>query len=605
MRIQKLTLVNFRSYKNAVSIEDLSDVNVFVGPNIAGKSNVLEALQYFKGLTIGGGVKDFSDMVFDRNSNLDIQMMMTIALSPDERNEMLKRLFRTKRNIAIDEVTKSSFLSTLSLEVVIRPSGVVAWEIKGSKPVNGDFTLYKAELMKEKLRRSRSVLDLDSHCNSITAFDDQSFTNPSLRDPGAQDVTFVAFDASNLGGTLGELINKLQKFFRNSVLYPPIRQVTPRIQLGEEKTLLPTGTNLVKFLNSLLSNDPDRFVALKDKTAQIIPLIKAILAPARGNEATVDIREEGLETPTNISNVSFGLTQILVLAIGFITAPEGSLIMIEEPELHLHAGSQRRLFELIQNEAKNKQFFITTHSSIFTGCSDKVKTYLVTKKKGVSSVRSIQEKAELRLVKTELGHRNIDLFGYECVIFVEGDSEEKSIPIIAEQMGYDFVERGVKLINVGGSGKATKIEEYLRYLKDSGVLAYVITDGSKEVSKKIEDWRREDLLKEELSTVWSLEFEDCFDPETLSKAIEEYAKELSIDFTVKIDELRKTKTEGKSVSKLIQKLLHDKGFPELKKPLLAEKIALVLTEEMKDANHQETPVEREIKKIISLIEARY
>ena len=46
MRIEKLIISNFRSYKDEITIE-LNDLNVFVGPNDIGKSTILEALDIF------------------------------------------------------------------------------------------------------------------------------------------------------------------------------------------------------------------------------------------------------------------------------------------------------------------------------------------------------------------------------------------------------------------------------------------------------------------------------------------------------------------------------------------------------------------------------
>ena len=46
MKIEKLILSNFRSYKEEISIE-FDDLNVFVGKNDIGKSTILEALDIF------------------------------------------------------------------------------------------------------------------------------------------------------------------------------------------------------------------------------------------------------------------------------------------------------------------------------------------------------------------------------------------------------------------------------------------------------------------------------------------------------------------------------------------------------------------------------
>ena len=46
MRIEKLILSNFRSYKEKVEV-DLNNMNVIVGKNDIGKSTILEALDIF------------------------------------------------------------------------------------------------------------------------------------------------------------------------------------------------------------------------------------------------------------------------------------------------------------------------------------------------------------------------------------------------------------------------------------------------------------------------------------------------------------------------------------------------------------------------------
>ena len=58
MKIHKVTLTNFRGYRNPVTIE-FNDLTVFVGRNDIGKSTVLEALDLF--FNEGKGVIKFDD----------------------------------------------------------------------------------------------------------------------------------------------------------------------------------------------------------------------------------------------------------------------------------------------------------------------------------------------------------------------------------------------------------------------------------------------------------------------------------------------------------------------------------------------------------------
>jgi len=604
MLFREITLQNFRSYKDAVEINNLSDVNTFIGPNAAGKTNVFEALKYLKAMArIGGDVKAFGELVFDGDLNLDMRVRVVFSLSNMERTEVIESLFVDSPKNLVEEIKKSPFLSELIWDVNIKKEGVVREEIRIKNVVDGELVVFRWGLLPEEHIIKFESTGLDKKCKGFS-----EMGNVSSEGFAEKARMGVGFEVLRVAGHLDQaeqnLIDILRRYIVDWTFYGPIRQCQARLPLGEEARLDPSGVNLTRFLNTLQTNNPRRFVALTDDVIKVLPLVEEILAPARGSEATIAVQEHGLKTAVGLSNISFGLTQILVFVYGIVTAPESAVIFIEEPELHLHASSQRRLFGLIQREAEQRQFFLTTHSSIFTGCTDKVRTYLVIKSKGATSVKQIKEPSELKLVKTALGHRNTDLYGDECVVFIEGDSEEVAFPIIAEATGYDLVERGIRLINLKGAGKAKKLEEYLRYLKDSDVEIYIIADNDKEISKKLKDWEREGLLKEDCATVWPLEFEDCFDLQIITKAINELSKEQELNFSITVEELRNGKEKGGSVVKLIQKMFNEKDLPDLNKPALSEKIALILKEEIKNPKHERTPSEQVIEKIVNLVKPK-
>jgi predicted ATP-dependent endonuclease of OLD family len=177
------------------------------------------------------------------------------------------------------------------------------------------------------------------------------------------------------------------------------------------------------------------------------------------------------------------------------------------------------------------------------------------------------------------------------VVFIEGDSEDIAFPIIADSLGFDLCGKGIRLVNVRGSGKYKKMKEYLEYLKGSGVMSYVIADGNKEVKGKLEDWEREGIIAKGNWTVWDLEFEDCFSYDMIAQAINEVIKEQGGDLEITVKQLEEEKREGISV--------------DLDKPALAEKLALMLSAEIGKDKHLPTPPEKEIKKIVRLVDKKY
>jgi predicted ATPase len=73
------------------------------------------------------------------------------------------------------------------------------------------------------------------------------------------------------------------------------------------------------------------------------------------------VREKGKNI--SISNVGFGISQILPLIVSVLMTPENSLCIIDEPEVHLHPALQSRLADFfIEMINLKKRIIIETHS---------------------------------------------------------------------------------------------------------------------------------------------------------------------------------------------------------------------------------------------------
>lgn len=602
MRLDSFEVENFRSLEKT-RIPDLKDVNVFVGPNNAGKSSVLGALK----LTADACQRNpldspgrFGQMVFRHEQDLNVKVTLEISLSPQERRSLLEELFASNRVLKPDRVEASRLLSRLNYHFVLSKDGVVE-EALGCSDFPGNIMLLLGRVKDKDGSWIETYVQLQEACNNLTTRELESsiVVSPKTTTLRAPPPDLILLVDRSLA-----LEHRIMQMVRQYVLQwrwlNPSRLSSTTQPPSEQAELSPNGDNLPTVLNTINSNDPDLLVRIKEEVHKIIPDVTRLLAPLTGGVTTILTSEEDPAVRFDPIHMSFGIQQTIILVTRLLTMKTGSLLIMEEPENHLHARSQRRLLNLLRRHSSTGvQIFLTTHSSILTGCSDDMQTYLVRKREGITSIRPIEEPSELRLVKAELGHRNVDFYSYDYVVLVEGETEDLALPLIADSMGYDFVGMGVKIINIRGKGKVSKIEEYLRYLKDSDVVLFVVADRDKQVAKKIDDWVKAGLLSKENYHIWDLEFEDSFGHERIVKAMRKLAEEHGFQFDLDAEQL-KQRCSGKSVVKALSQWLHERHLPELDKPELGEDLALVLKEEIqeKKMGRKETDPEKVIRKIV-------
>ena len=115
----------------------------------------------------------------------------------------------------------------------------------------------------------------------------------------------------------------------------------------------------------------EAFIALKLKDMGLIEEFEVQNIHQQVYE--VKVKTKGSETWVNLLDVGFGISQVLPLLVQCFYAPEGSIILIDQPEVHLHPYAQSALadvmIDVIESKSnlrkRNIQLIIETHSEHF------------------------------------------------------------------------------------------------------------------------------------------------------------------------------------------------------------------------------------------------
>lgn len=184
-----------------------------------------------------------------------------------------------------------------------------------------------------------------------------------------------------------------------------------------------------------------------------------------------------LESSTGATRGTYGLgsNNLLFMACELLLLGkerEGlPLLLIEEPEAHLHPQRQLRLMQFLESAAKpppesdqrSVQVILSTHSPNLSSKIPLKNMVLMHRQRAYSLIDGQTELStgDYRFLDRFLDVTKANLFFSRGLLIVEGDGESILLPTIASLVGRDLTEHGVSVVNVGGTG----LRRYARILQ--------------------------------------------------------------------------------------------------------------------------------------------
>lgn len=178
---------------------------------------------------------------------------------------------------------------------------------------------------------------------------------------------------------------------------------------------------------------------------------------------------------------SDGFKQFISLILSLSTLNDSSslknnIILIDEPEVHLHPSGINYMREELLKIAKNNIVLISTHSQFMVDTKNPERQFIVTKNKGETSIQQVDENTNFKedsVLRVAFGLNLYKELLPEKIIIVEGGDDRHFF-------NHCLTLKNFKSFAIKSAGGASKTPTFAGLLSNEQLEPYVILDSDKE-----------------------------------------------------------------------------------------------------------------------------
>ena len=336
--IQTIRLDSILSYGPGTAEFPLQPLNVLIGPNASGKSNLIEALSILAGapwdiqdpIRRGGGVRDWLWKGAEQSPTATVDVSLTYD------KLLLSYVMPIRYRLSFTDIRgRFQFVDEAVESATNDVQPHIYYDYREGRPIIN---------VKGKNRATRILEDEEvSHDQSILSQRRDPHSYPELANVGSLFQGMGFYRELNFG--------------RNA----PSR-LPQRADLRQD-VLLSDASNLSLVLSDLLNKPPIKERIL-ERMRDFYPSFKDVTTPVIGGTVQTFFHEEDLVHSVPATRLSDGSLRFLYL-LAVLCHPNPPLIVcIEEPELGLHPDIIPEVAKLLLEASQRSQIFVTTHSDI-------------------------------------------------------------------------------------------------------------------------------------------------------------------------------------------------------------------------------------------------
>ncbi len=372
--IKKLSVTNFKSVAHAEI--DVRPLTLLVGPNSAGKSSLIQPLLLLR-QTIDA--RDVTNPLALHGDYIDFGNYRDFVFGHDPKK-------RLRFQIVFDTPQPTPWVLARSEPLSVSFSVEFAYIVKSRRVVvnNIAFSAAKAEMdftvTRQPLDKYSAAYRHDGESTSLQVDSIRKFYGPNVSPVTPADLKASKLTTKQLrkefeksyGAQLrvGSLVGSVERLFNRVFYIGPLREWPKRSYVARGETPQDVGLKGERAVDVLLSQTRKKATRQKilpriDEWLKRFGVASQIkLEPLGSNNYEIRLVEAQNRLPVNLADTGFGISQVLPVIIEGFYAPIGSVLLIEQPEIHLHPKAQATLADLLIDivQQQRQTLLVETHS---------------------------------------------------------------------------------------------------------------------------------------------------------------------------------------------------------------------------------------------------
>lgn len=264
-----------------------------------------------------------------------------------------------------------------------------------------------------------------------------------------QEIKLKNSDDTDIGRAVAELA-EIGRLLQNSLFIGPYRNISNQAgQGGTTHYDLAVGQGFVAQWRQL-KNGTSRMskIAVINTQQEIAGLLgyRSLEISPSADSNTLSLVFDG-DREFSLGDVGSGIAQ-LIFAIVTVANRTPQLILIDEPELHLHPTMQARFVEALHRYAGYATVFATHSLGLARQTADVIAVVSQNRATGRSSITPFESARNSSQLLGELSYSQFSAIGGKFLLLVEGSTEVRTFRVLLRKLG---IETDVMIVPLGGS----------------------------------------------------------------------------------------------------------------------------------------------------------